>query len=135
MLAGHRLDVAAVPAADVKMTDIQSHQFEMIMMRPVTLGRAGATITRLAEIVHALADQPNHIRIRHSFGQVMGADRDVIDRPVMERTVRRIGIVTEKCETMRSLWCFRPSQRWRPIRAVAAIPLRHFFSVFESRTA
>src|SRR5438309_6428995 len=80
----------------VEPIGVEGEQLEMIMMRSVTLWRAGAAIARLAEIV----DDFGPGVITSTIGA--GGSRDVVHAPVSERAARSIRIVDHQRETPRA---------------------------------
>src|SRR5262245_34418215 len=103
MLRRRLLDVADLCAGrQVEFLRIEREQFEMIMMRAMTLGRAGSAITRLAEIIFGLAVR------RCACRQFASRRRDIEGSPVTEQAVGRVGVVDYQCEALGARGRLRP---------------------------
>src|SRR5690349_18786550 len=85
VLAGRILDVDNLGVRrHVEAIDVEREQLEMVMMRSVALGRAGAAVSGLSEVVGHLGADPLSITDR-TFG-----GRDIEYTPMAEGAARRI---------------------------------------------
>src|SRR3982751_1593777 len=79
-----------------KLVHIECKQCEMIVMQSVSWWWAGAAITRLVHIVDRLhSDRLSRSDRARPRGNVVGA-------PVAERAARRIGVIDDQREALRS---------------------------------
>jgi hypothetical protein len=101
--------------AHVELVRSEREQLEMIMMRTVPLGRAGAAVTGVAEVVDGL--RADRLPRRHR-ARVGG---DVIGAPVAERAAGRVRVIDDEREASGALRGFTPAERRRLVRAVAAV--------------
>src|SRR5206468_8345820 len=87
----------------------------MVMVRAVSLRRAGTAVTGLAEVVGDLGADA-----------LSATDRscrrgDIVDAPVAERAMRSVGVVDHQREALRPRWRIAPMQRRRLVGAVARV--------------
>src|SRR5213080_3704472 len=95
------------------------------MVRAVTLGRAGAAISGLAEVVRYLGSDA----LPAADGARGGGD--VEHAPVAEGAARRIGVVDDQSEAFRAGRRLAPMQCRRLVRAVAGILCRDRLAVLK----
>src|SRR5204863_4881656 len=104
---------------------MEREELEMIMVRPVPLGRAWAAISGLAGIVRHLGPDPLARRDRARRG------RNVIGAPVTVGAAGRIGIVDHQREALGAGRRLIPAERRRLVGAVARILRRNRLPVLE----
>src|SRR5689334_1955193 len=85
------------------------------MVRAVALGRTGAAVAWLAEVVTHLGPDPLTAADRPRRGG------NVVHAPMPEHPARRIRIVDHECEALRAPRRLAPAERRRLVRAVAGI--------------
>src|SRR2546422_7092045 len=88
--------------------------------------RAGAAVAHLPEVVHALACAAGEVLVgRHAFPQLARGRWDVVDDPVDPRAGRRIRVVADQRERLRTGWRVAPAKGRGHVPAVAAVLLRN----------
>lgn len=108
---------------------IQRIHPEMVMMR--SMGRAGAAVPDIAEIVGALRGMTKpHGRCRRAFRNVVGACGNVISEPVRKRHWR-VGVVHDNGDTFCSCRQCGPLDIGRYIGAVTGESGWYGLAIFE----
>src|ERR1700689_34726 len=108
----------AVVFVAVELWRVHGEDREVIMVRRVALGRAGAAVAGNAKISAALH---RALRRGRALGKAGYVWRDVEDDPVPETAAgRRVGIVNRERKALRALWRPGPRQGGRDIAARAA---------------
>jgi hypothetical protein len=111
-----------------KMVGREREQPEVVVVRPMAMGRARAAIACSPEIIDRLLDI---LVLRSTFRKLRNGRRKIVSRPMVPCAGRCIGIVAEQDKTPRSSRGVRPLQRWREIFSVAGEAPRNCCSVDE----
>jgi hypothetical protein len=111
-----------------KVVGREGEQPEVVVMRPMAMGRTRAAIACSPEIVDRLLDI---LVPRGTVRKFRNGRRKVVSRPMVPRAGRCIGIVAEQDKTPRSGRWVRPLQRWREVFSVAGEAPRNCCSVGE----
>lgn len=128
-LASFSLDVTAGRVGLCpKMVGRESKQPEVVVVRPMAMGRTRAAITRSSEIIDRLLDI---LVLRRTDCKLGNGRQKIVGRPMVPCAGRCIGIVAEQDKTPSSGRRVRPLQRWREVFSVAGEAPRNCCSVGE----
>src|SRR5581483_10693807 len=108
--------------------DIQGVELEEVAVRPVAVGRAGAAIARLAEIVRAAEGKS---ACPEALGQIADLGPDIVENPVAPHTAGRIRIFHDQRETASLAGRAAPFERGRDIRTLTGVQRRNEAAVLE----
>ncbi len=120
-------------SANGKLRAVEREQPEMIVMNSVMVGRTGAAIAKLTEVIDRVPEVLEGFRPARALHEFAPICRNVKDGPVTPDPGGRVGIIAQQDEASCFRWSIRPLQLRRDIRAVAGELAGHRLTVLESQ--
>jgi len=122
MFAGFSLNIAARRNFTCdQMIDRKREQSEMIVMRSVAMWWAGAAVAGSLKVVVSLLEAVFFGLLGRALRQCGEVGRNVIGRPVMPCSARRVGVFTEQDEAAGGCRRAAPVEGRRDILAIASV--------------
>src|SRR6185437_8004312 len=91
-------------------------------------------VTGIAEIVHGHPERGSRLGGAAVFTEALVGRRHVVNGPVSEGPLGRVGILDDDGKAARVAWRILPFERRRDVAAVLAVALRDSLAVREGRT-